>query len=580
MSIRWKIVTSFFIIGMLLSVVLATISYRILEERLVDQLQERLKNLGSLGVRSLDLTAVHKLKKQLGEDLDFGRVRDVESSALYATVVHQLERIRAVEPDLIRYVYVLSPSKNPDIKFFLADADVLTLRQENPEDEAISAFSSTLEIEEYPRITEAVETKSQTVEDELYYDEVYDIYSLSSYTPIVSPVYGYLGLLSIDMSNAQIRDALTEVTRLSVILGGLALLMALLASLAAGWFLTRNILHLNQVMARFTQREFTVRAGIKSHDEVGELGSNFDIMAETIENYSNNLNDMLSSFSRFVPLNMMTILDKEKITDVRLGDQKAIDATLFFSDIRDFTSLSESMTPEQAFGFINDYLRRVGPAVREWRGMVDKYIGDAVMALFPHSPDDAVRASLEVFRRLNAFNDERRAAKQTPIRIGIGLHTGRVMLGIIGEEARVNATVISDNVNLASRIEGLTKLYRIPMLISQDTLEALQDKQLVNVRFVDKVQVKGRLTPVKIWEVIDAESVELQAAKLQYRWDFLEAVQLYYEQRFQEAAEMFTQLRKTATEDQAYRIYFERCQEAMRLGVPAGWDGTATWSIK
>jgi two-component system sensor histidine kinase ChiS len=131
------------------------------------------------------------------------------------------------------------------------------------------------------------------------------------------------------------------------------------------------------------------------------------------------------------------------------------------------------MSPKDNFDFINAYLGRVSPVIRKHHGFIDKYIGDAIMALFPENADDAVQAAIEIHRQLVKFNQEREQFSLQPIKIGIVLHIGTLMLGTIGEEKRMEGTVISDAVNLASRLEGLTKMYGASILVSEAFLNEL-----------------------------------------------------------------------------------------------------------
>jgi two-component system sensor histidine kinase ChiS len=207
--------------------------------------------------------------------------------------------------------------------------------------------------------------------------------------------------------------------------------------------------------------------------------------------------------SRFVPHELMRMLNKESIVDVQLGDQVQKTMTVLFSDIRSFTTLSETMTPLDNFKFINAYLSQMGPIIREHGGFIDKYMGDAIMALFEGGPDDALRAGLAMLRQLEVYNEGRKRAGYVPIEIGIGINSGDLMLGTVGEHRRMEGTVISDTVNLASRLESLTKEYRVPMIISEYTLRALQTP--FETRFIDRMVVKGKSEPVSIYEVVAPE---------------------------------------------------------------------------
>ena len=158
------------------------------------------------------------------------------------------------------------------------------------------------------------------------------------------------------------------------------------------------------------------------------------------------------SYARFVPRQFLEQLGKERIIDVALGDQVQREMTVLFSDIRNFTLMSEGMNPAETFSFVNQYLGAMEPAISGHSGVIDKYVGDAVMALFPHRADDAVQGALEMIRRLDTWNLERATRGEPAVKIGIGLHTGSLMLGTVGARDRMDTTVISDAVNLASRV--------------------------------------------------------------------------------------------------------------------------------
>ncbi|MCB1194528.1 MAG: adenylate/guanylate cyclase domain-containing protein, partial [Leptospiraceae bacterium] len=173
------------------------------------------------------------------------------------------------------------------------------------------------------------------------------------------------------------------------------------------------------------------------------------------------------AYSRFVPIEFLNQLGKRSILDVYLGVQVQKEMTILFSDIRSFTKLSEHLSPRDNFGFINSYLKKMSPAIRKNRGFIDKYIGDAIMALFPENVEDALDSALAMLVALKELNYVRKEKNFPEIRIGIGIHTGTLMLGTIGDDERMDGTVISDAVNLASRMEGLTKFYSSTILVSE-----------------------------------------------------------------------------------------------------------------
>ncbi|RHX93410.1 adenylate cyclase [Leptospira yasudae] len=207
------------------------------------------------------------------------------------------------------------------------------------------------------------------------------------------------------------------------------------------------------------------------------------------------------AYSRFVPKELLSLLSKRSILETQLADQTEGLMTVMFSDIRGFTTLSETMTPNENFRFINDYLGMIAPVIKEHHGFIDKFIGDAIMAIFPSRAEDAVEASLAMMRALRRFNELRKEKNQDPIDIGIGIHTGHLMLGIIGHENRMEGTVIGDSVNLASRVEGLTKEFKCSIIASEVTIASLKDKDQFQHEFLDEVKVKGKSQAVKVYKI-------------------------------------------------------------------------------
>ncbi len=222
------------------------------------------------------------------------------------------------------------------------------------------------------------------------------------------------------------------------------------------------------------------------------------------ESHSQDMQLINTSLERFIPREVLGFLGKKSITEIGLGDFSEMQMTVFFLDIRDFTSLSESMSPQQNFLFINSFLKRFGPIIRDHNGFVDKYLGDGMMALFPLCPDDAMAAAVAMRRALVDYNEGRARGGYAAIRFGIGIHTGPLMLGTIGENRRMDSTVISDTVNTASRLEGLNKKYTTDILVSGATLEFLRDDGMFPTKFLALETVKGRIKPVEVFLVVDA----------------------------------------------------------------------------
>ena len=232
------------------------------------------------------------------------------------------------------------------------------------------------------------------------------------------------------------------------------------------------------------------------------------------------------SFGRFVPLEYLNFLERDSIVDVHLGDHISKEMTVMFSDLRAFTTISETMTPQENFDFINGYLGRTSPAVREHGGFIVKYLGDGMMAVFPEHPDDAMRAGIEKIRRIDEYNESQRRNGRDPIQIGIGINTGHMMVGIVGEQNRMQGDALSDNVNLTSRVEGLTKFYDVSFIITASTYNRLADPELYCIRFLDKVQVKGKSQALDLFEVFDGDSPEQRGLKRETQAEYAQALKI------------------------------------------------------
>jgi predicted ATPase/class 3 adenylate cyclase len=268
---------------------------------------------------------------------------------------------------------------------------------------------------------------------------------------------------------------------------------------------------------------------------------------------------LTQAYGRFVPHEFLQLLGKESIVDVQLGNQVQLEMSVMFSDICDFTALSEQMTPEENFKFINSYLSRMESVITENNGFIDKYIGDSIMALFSGAADDAVSAAIAMISKLVEYNQLRAHAGYQPIQIGIGINTGSLMLGTVGGSNRMDSTVISDAVNLASRIEKLTRDYGVTLLISHQTFSRLQHPERYAIRKIDQVKVKGKLNLVTVYEVFDADPPTLRDGKLATEATFMQALAAYNAQQYQTATELFKACLQHNPQDSVARIYLGRC---------------------
>ena len=280
------------------------------------------------------------------------------------------------------------------------------------------------------------------------------------------------------------------------------------------------------------------------------------------------------AFSNYVSPELVNIIMKNPDT-LKLGGEKRT-ITVLFSDIRGFTTLSEHLEPENLVMLLNKYLDPMTKIVLKHRGMLDKYIGDAIMAVYnapvelPEHAQQAVLTALEMIKELDFINENFKKRGFPEIDIGIGINTGLAVIGNMGTDMRFDYTAIGDTVNLASRLEGLNKLYGTRIIISESTFNALkQSNTKFFVRELDLIRVKGKKEPVKIYEIIE------NPAKEPFIKDFEKALNLYRNCRFKEALEIFSEI-KEKFNDKPSIVYEERCKFYLQNPPPSDWDKVYT----
>lgn len=284
----------------------------------------------------------------------------------------------------------------------------------------------------------------------------------------------------------------------------------------------------------------------------------FSMAFRQSKSLSDTLLETNQAYARFVPTDFLNHLNRTDIRDVRLGDQIESEMSILFTDIRAFTNLSEKMSPKENFQFLNAYLKGVVPCITEHGGFVDKYIGDAIMALFAGPPEQALQSAIRIQEEVRIFNQHRQKQSFDPIKVGIGLHHGRLMLGTIGSEDRMESTVISDAVNTASRIERLTRDFGSPILISEQFYRALKSPENYHTRLLDKMEVKGKEAPLRVYEVLDGQPQWILDLFFRTRQSFEMGVQAALEGKVLECRQHMQEVLRENPADSVAEMYLAR----------------------
>jgi adenylate cyclase len=287
------------------------------------------------------------------------------------------------------------------------------------------------------------------------------------------------------------------------------------------------------------------------------------------------------TFERYVSPGVISLIEKDPKKYFKTGGESK-ELTVMFSDIRDFTHLSEGLTPDELVRLLNEYLGDMTDILfRRW-GTLDKYIGDALMGFwgspFPQE-DHAIRGcacALDMRLRLQELNAKWQAEGRKSLAIGIGLNTGVMNVGNMGSSKRFAWTVMGDNVNLASRLEGITKLYHVQCVVSEATYQSAKDHYVF--REIDRITVKGKDHPVTIYELLDWSRNEANHTELIVR--FSEALTAYRRQQWEDAIDLFNKILAMFPEDGPSRTFIERSRQYLEHPPAPEWDGVYAMTTK
>ena len=280
----------------------------------------------------------------------------------------------------------------------------------------------------------------------------------------------------------------------------------------------------------------------------------------------------LKTFERFVPRQFTDRFAEGNIENLTTGLSQQTRLSILFCDIRNFTTLSEAMSHREIFKFLNAFLLLMETPIHKNGGFIDKFIGDAIMALFEQSPQAAILAGLEMFSALQDYNKKHGGPGKRPLKMGVGINTGDVVLGVIGSHERTDTTVIGDTVNIAARLEELTKSYGASFLISGETQAHTQAMEGVLVRLIDEVQIKGKMESTQIYEIYNHDAEPLRAKKQAHHVLFQEAFHTYQQGQWLQCKKLFEAYLQQFPEDSVAVRLLERVEFFIKM-PPQNWQG-------
>jgi class 3 adenylate cyclase/HAMP domain-containing protein len=376
-----------------------------------------------------------------------------------------------------------------------------------------------------------------------------------------------------------------QITQRTGIILILAIVLGVVMVLIFAGYLTNPLTRIVQAMEKIiSNNDMTSRVAVEYNDETGKLAHTFNIMVGALDRAYKQIkkyalgaavaqkkeHKIRTMFQKFVPADVIDqfFANPEKML---VGENRVI--SILFSDIRSFTSISEQLEPDDLVSSLNRYFTIMVDIIDARQGTIDKYIGDAIMAFFGaparHKEDalNSVLAGIEMTEALVDFNANQRKLGKPEFRIGVGINYGVVTVGNIGTDKKMDYTIIGDMVNLGSRLEGLTKKYKQPLLISESLHRKVHEQ--IPCRLIDTVAVKGRAKGIKIYSA--QKTLNEQENKA---WTLHNTgMEHYYKREFDQAIRYFEDVRKIFSDDYASQLMIDRCQQFKETPPPPDWNG-------
>jgi class 3 adenylate cyclase/HAMP domain-containing protein len=406
------------------------------------------------------------------------------------------------------------------------------------------------------------------------------------------PIDQFGWYLLITVARDSFYRATDQILLQSVLILGASALASVLMLVVFSGYLTRPLRTVAAAMRGIiSSGDLTRRVSLAYRDETGDLGHAFNLMTGELEQAYGTIKGyaletaiarkreqkIRNIFQKYVPNEVIDMYFRNP-ESMLVGENRVL--AVLFSDIRGFTAISERMKPDEIVESLNAYFGLMVDSVVARDGIVDKYMGDCIMAFYGapvRHGDDALRAVLSAFdmlENLGRFNSEQQKKGRPRFQVGIGINYGMVTVGNIGSEKKMDYTVIGDMVNLASRLESLTKVYHEPLLFSGSVYRSVGKS--LPCRRLDRVSVKGKSQSVDIFTARKALNKDEEEA-----WGIhASAIELFYRRDFEKAADLFSKVRAILPGDEISQIFFDRCRYLLHHPPPENWNGVVVLKEK
>nr|WP_139240457.1 response regulator [Geitlerinema sp. PCC 9228] len=273
---------------------------------------------------------------------------------------------------------------------------------------------------------------------------------------------------------------------------------------------------------------------------------------------------LTEKFRLFVPEALMQRIAPKGVESIQLGNATEEEVSVLLCDIRDFTAITETQPPSETIHWLNEFFSQMSQAIDAHSGFIDKFMGDALLAVFDRNTchaTDALQAAATMQQQIAGFNQDHQAYHlQSPLRVGIGIHTGKAAIGALGSQLRMEPTVIGDVVNTASRLEHLTKVYGCPLIASETTIAALTNKDGFCYRWLDRVIPTGKQEALDLYEILGTSEYVLDPIKVETQATYEAAVEAWHQGNYEQALATWEKICDRHPQDPVAAYHKKRCQ--------------------
>ncbi|QZY54464.1 adenylate/guanylate cyclase domain-containing protein [Crassaminicella profunda] len=389
--------------------------------------------------------------------------------------------------------------------------------------------------------------------------------------PIKDENENIIGIAEIGMGKEMYRSNLKDIYMKLIGLNSIITLIIVFMFLAIVYYLLKPLKELKIGASEIAVGNFATSVDIQTKDEMGDLGKAFNKMSSNIQNYVKELTQLNEAYYRFVPFQFFELLKKENILEVELGDQVQKEMTIMFSNIRKFYEISNTMDAEENFLFMNKVFKTFGPLIIQNNGIVERYDNAGILSLYQKNSEDALTAAIALQEKLYLRNKIRDKENERILDMGIAIHKGKIMLGIIGQENRMSAKAVSENINLTLLLEKLSIKYGVSILVTESAIKDI-DTTKYHYRYIGKLLDQERKKEIKLYDFFDGDLYSMKSKKLQTKKIFEDGIMLYTEQRFYEARKKFIEVMKYNKEDEAAKIYLFLCEKYYKKESLENWN--------